>query len=246
MPNFWKVVNDVIRESDILLEILDARMVEESRNKEIECKVQESGKMLVYVINKCDLAEKSALEKWKRKLKPSVFISAKDHLGTTMLREAILKHGKNKKRVTVGVLGYPNTGKSSVINALKGRAAASTSPVSGHTKGIQTIRVSQRLYLIDTPGVFPYQEKDENKHAMLSAKTFTNLKDPEGSVIKMIELMPIEIETYYGVDHDDDPEIVLEQIALKLKKLKKGGLPDTNSAARIILKDWQEGNIKRR
>lgn len=242
MPNFWKVVNDVIREADILLEILDSRMVEESRNKEIERKVKAAKKKLIFVINKCDLAEKTELERWKRKLRPSVFMSAKEHLGTTMLREIILKSTR-KKIVKVGVLGYPNTGKSSVINALKGRAAASTSPVSGHTKGMQMVKVSQRLYLIDTPGVFPYKEQDEEKHAIITAKTFTNLKDPEESVLRMIEQMPKPIERYYKVKHDEDPEIVLENIALALKKLKKGGLPDTNAASRIVLRDWQEGKI---
>ncbi|MBW2997453.1 GTP-binding protein, partial [Candidatus Woesearchaeota archaeon] len=61
----------------------------------------------------------------------------------------------------------------------------------------------------------------------------------------MIEEFPSQIEKYYKVKHSDDPEEVLEHIALKLNRLKKGGLPDTNAAARIVLKDWQEGRIRK-
>ena len=63
--------------------------------------------------------------------------------------------GFGEEKFKVGVLGYPNTGKSSIINALKGRASAPTSPVSGYTKGMQWIRASKRMYLLDPPGVFP-------------------------------------------------------------------------------------------
>jgi ribosome biogenesis GTPase A len=244
MASFWEIVNRVIKESDMLLEVLDARMVKESRNREIEDKVKKSGKILIYVINKCDMVEKSTLEKYKQQLHPCVFVSATSHLGTTLLKQMILRHAP-KDKFKVGVLGYPNTGKSSIINALKGHASAPVSSVSGHTKGMQWIRASPRMYLLDTPGVFPYKEKDEGKHAMITAKTFSNLKDPEEACMQMIDRFPTQVEKFYGVKHDKDPEAVLESIALKLKKLRKGGLPDINAAARIILRDWQQGRIKK-
>jgi ribosome biogenesis GTPase A len=244
MASFWKIVNDVIKEADILLEVIDARLINESRNKEIEDKVKRANKVLIYTINKCDLVEKSKLDKIKKELRPCVFVSAKEHLGTGFLRREILKHAPRDK-FKVGVLGYPNTGKSSIINALKGRASASTAPISGHTKGIQLIKVSKKMYLIDTPGVFPYKEKDEAKHAMFAARTFSDLKDPESTTMDLIEEFPRQIEGYYDVKHKEDPEEVLEQIAFKLKKLKKGAQPDLNAAARIVLRDWQEGKIRK-
>jgi hypothetical protein len=244
MANYWVLVNKVIRQADVLLEVLDARMIEESRNIEIEEKVLKAGKKIIYVINKCDLADKKELERVKKTLRPSVFVSAKEHLGTSYLREEILKNAPSGEFV-VGVLGYPNTGKSSLINVLLGRAVAKTSPVSGYTRGIQTVRISQRMQVIDTPGVLPYKEQDEAKHAMISAKTVGNLKDPEDAAIRMIGLFPSTFERYYSVEHSDDPEETLEKIALKLKKLRKGGLPDTHAAAMMLLRDWQAGKMQK-
>lgn len=242
--NFWLIVNKVISDSDVLLMVLDSRMVEESLNKEIEAKVAKVGKPLIYVINKADLVEKTQMEVYKKHLKPCVFISATKHLGGSYLRDAIAKKAPSTGEYKVGVLGYPNTGKSSVINMLKGRGAAKTSPTSGYTKGVQLIRINKRMLVLDTPGVLPYGEKDEAKQAMMSARTFGDVKDPEGTCLKLLETFPKPIEKYYEVSHDNDPEVVLEAIALKLKKLKKGGVADMDATARVVLRAWQTGRIK--
>ena len=84
MPSFWRHVNLVLKESEIVIEVLDARHINETRNVEIEKKIEKYGKKILYVINKCDLVSKKELQASKRKLHPSVFISSKDHLGTTI------------------------------------------------------------------------------------------------------------------------------------------------------------------
>ena len=65
MANFWDLVNKVIRNADILLLVMDARMAEGTRNIEIEDRVKEAGKPLIYVLNKCDLVDKAFIEKYK-------------------------------------------------------------------------------------------------------------------------------------------------------------------------------------
>jgi ribosome biogenesis GTPase A len=240
MPNFWKVVNDVIEKSDIVIEVLDARMVQATRNEELESKVHAKGKKLLYLINKCDLVDKDYVEKQKKLLRPALFISAKDHLGTTMLKTKLLEmsHGKH---AVIGVVGYPNTGKSSIINSLSGQRKAKTSPFSGFTKGMQKIRAG-KVTLIDTPGVIPFSEDDEYKHSIIGAVDPSRIKDPEYVVMRLIEEEPGILQKYYGVE-SQDAETALEQIAVKLGRIKSGAEPDTETASRMVIKDWQRGKI---
>ncbi|MBU2589459.1 MAG: 50S ribosome-binding GTPase [Nanoarchaeota archaeon] len=244
MRSFWKIVNEVIKESDIILEILDSRFIEQTRNKEIEDKVRAENKQLIYVINKCDLVDKELLERKKKILKPSVFVSAMRHQGTSILLRTILQFvDKKKERVIIGVVGYPNTGKSSVINALKGRASASVSPIGGHTKGRQLVKITKQVYLMDTPGVYPYMEKDQTKHALISSVDFNKVKDPIGIVYKLYDAFREILEEHFKIK-TEDAEDFLEKVASKLNLLKKGNQPDIDRAARAVLKDWQHGKLK--
>jgi len=235
---FWPVVNEVIKKSDIILEVLDARFVELSRNEEIEEKC--ANKKLIIVLNKCDLVLKKDLMKYKKKLKNAVFVSATQRLGTTILKKKILEFAE-KKNVTIGVVGYPNTGKSSVINAIAGKKKASTSAMSGHTKGKQLLRMAKGIFLLDTPGVLPFREKGPQL-ALFGAEDFTKVKDPDMVVIELLKLKRDKIKKYYKVSGNG--EKLIHNIAIKYHKLKKGGLPNIDETSRMILKDWQTGKIK--
>ena len=243
MPNFWKVLDKVIDEADVIVEVLDSRYVDATRNKEIEDKVLRSGKALVFALNKCDLASRDELEKRKKELGDAVFVSAKDRHGTTMLKEAILKATGYPQSLSVGIVGYPNTGKSSLINSLVGRSRARSSPESGFTKGMQKIRLSSRITLIDTPGVIPYMEKDEKKHGSIGAVDHSKVKDPEGVLLDIYMSQKNSLHEHYGIDADDYDEF-LEALAHHMNFLKKGAEPDTVRAARKVLKDWQTGMIR--
>ena len=242
MAIFWKHVNKVLKEAEIIIEVLDARMIEETRNEEIEDKIEKWGKKILYVINKCDLVDIEELKNRTRKLRPSIFISSKEHLGTTLLKKKILELSRGKK-VTVGILGYPNVGKSSVINALSGKGSARTSSESGFTKGLQKIRVDNKILVIDTPGVFPRKEKNISKHGKIGAIDYSKIKDPEYVALKLIEERKELIKQHYKIE-EDEPEDILEKIALKFKKIGKGGKPDLEVAGRLLLKEWQTGKIK--
>jgi len=125
MASFWRLVKKVIRDADIIMLVLDARFPELTRNEEIEEKVEEQDKQLLYVLNKCDLVSEEKIEELSKRYRPSVFVSTKSKLGSTVLYKKIMKISQGEDCV-VGVVGYPNVGKSSVINMLKGRSSAST------------------------------------------------------------------------------------------------------------------------
>jgi ribosome biogenesis GTPase A len=244
MVSFWQHVNDVIEKADIVIEVLDARMIKETRNIEVEHKVKEAKKILLYCINKSDLVAIEKTKKISHFLKPGVFISSTEKLGTTILKKKILElsHGKP---VTVGVVGYPNVGKSSVINALSGRGAARTSSQSGFTKGLQKVKVDNKIMLLDTPGVFPYGEKDAFKHTLTGSIDAAQLRDPEQMALRFIEDKKKLVKTYYKIDKEiDDADDMLEFIAIKLKLFAKGKQPDIIRTSRRLLQDWQLGKMR--
>jgi len=242
MGSFWKHVNKVLENCDIIIEVLDARMIEETRNAEIEEKIERYGKKILYVITKCDLVDIKQLEEDKKRLRPSVFISSTEKLGTTILKKKILQLSKGEK-VVVGVVGYPNVGKSSLINALSGKGAAKTSAQSGFTRGAQKVKVDNKILLFDTPGVLPHKEHDEYKHAKIGAIDYARIKDPETAALELIEEKKDLILAKYELE-DGEPEDILEAFALKFKKIAKKGKADIDAGARLLLREWQEGKMR--
>ncbi len=250
MASYQNIVKDVIKKADILLEVVDARFPDDTRNSEVEHEIARSRKPFIIVINKCDLVSKETLEKTKirlSKIAPAIFISSKNKFGTTMLRHKILEIAAIKGRdILVGSVGYPNTGKSSVINAVSGRHSASTSSISGHTRGEQLVKAGSRIRFIDTPGVIPFDENDETILGLLAVKDATHLKDPTGVAMKIIEKFCVynktALESFYGVtiagQDSYDALILIGRQSNYLQK--KGEVDETRTSVRII-NDWQKG-----
>jgi ribosome biogenesis GTPase A len=249
------IAMEVIRISDIVLEICDARFIKESRNKEFEDLVTKSGKKLVYVLNKADLAnlEEVASKIELHELQPHFFVSCKTHHGISNLRDAIkiiAKRLESKyKRIHVGVIGYPNMGKSSVINLLIGKPVAKTAAEAGFTKGMQKIRLTRNLIIIDTPGVIPKKEtmgekRNTTKQAQMNVRTWDNIKDPEIVVFSLMKKHPGVFEKFYGIDCNGDIDLLIETLGRRKNFIKKGGVVHVDRTSRLILRDWQEGRIK--
>ncbi len=278
------LAKEVVLVSDVVIEVLDARFVDETRNKEMENFAMEKGKKIIYAINKADLVDIKQLRSsgGLMGLNPYVLLSCKELMGRKRLRDQIKieakrlklpvededpllkaqhieKHkfgiGKAKflkitKDAHVGVIGYPNTGKSSIINMLAGRAIARVSTQAGFTKGIQKIRFAPGIILLDTPGVIIESEnstlhrEDLKKHATIGVKTYDKTKNPDFVVSEIMKKYPGVLEKFYGIDANGDSEILLEELGRKLKFLRKGNLVDTDRTARAVLKDWQFGKIR--
>ncbi len=247
MSSFWKIVNEVILKSDVILIVLDARFVESTRNAKIDSKIARTKKPIIHVITKCDLVNKDLLEKYKQILYPCVFVSSTKFHGVKMLKERIYQEGSKRQlqnnEIIVGVLGYPNTGKSSLINAMTGTNAASTSKLSGWTKAMKMIRASKGLVFLDTPGVMSIHKNNIIKQTITGSIDFSKTKDLDIAVASIIDSNPYLIESFYNVSKHKDPEETVKEIAIKYKMLQKGNKPDVNRAYRLILTDWQEGKI---
>jgi len=238
---YWQTVRNVIRDSDIVIYLLDARFAEESRNRDVERLIKISGKKVIFAFTKYDLTVGSRIN-LPYDLKPFVMVSAKDFHGIRKLKLIIILEAKKRKikRPIVGVIGYPNVGKSSLINALTGRGSAATSSQPGHTKGKQYISAGKFL-LIDTPGVIPLKEKFGFKHIQLAA--IPSSIDADVAALKLLEENPGAAESYFGIAVQEDKEETLKEIAIKKALLLKGGVADVNRAAKLILKLYQEGKF---
>lgn len=230
-------VREVIDECDIVIEVVDARDVEGTRSRKLESLVRRKGKILVFVVNKKDLVKSVKLPQGR-----VVLMSATKRQGTRALRAMIHACCPGKEEVRVGLVGYANTGKSTVINALGGGARTSNKP--GSTRGKQWLRVTKRIILLDSPGIIP-REEGEAKLAIKGAFDVTKLKDPIGAALKLIKKVGSKpIAKAYGAEPFEDPYEQLEELAGKWMMLRKGAELDLDRAAKRLIKNWQTGKIK--
>ena len=114
---FWIVVKDLIRKADVILEILDARMPDLTRNKRLEQYAAASGKRLMLVINKKDLISENAIRSIEKSYsgRDYALVCSRSHKSISRFIGQIKSKAK-KDKLKVAVIGYPNTGKSSLIN----------------------------------------------------------------------------------------------------------------------------------
>ena len=245
---FPEKVKKIIQESDILLEILDARFPEETRNKEMENMIRKQGKKIIYVLNKADLLksekrcatassneqffqrsflgvrnsppcdfQRISKSKIESSLNPSIFFSSKKRFGSRILRNLIKKQAREmeKDKINVGIVGYPNTGKSSIANILIGKKSAGLSQQAGFTKGVQKLKLMRGIYLLDSPGVIPEKEYSIpnriflNKHVEIGVRTYDKIKEPEIAVASLMKKYPNIIEEFYQIEANGDSEIFI-------------------------------------
>jgi len=257
---FPKLAKDVIRISDIILEVLDARYIDKTRNFEMEELVKKEGKILIYIINKSDLIEKEDAVKYLSKINlfPYILYSCKSPIGRKQLRNLIKITVKREKfaqkhtKAHIGVIGYPNTGKSSLINTLVGGGRAVAAPESGFTRGIHKIKFNKDILILDTPGVFRERENPESRsedlkrQAEIGVRNASSVKSPEFIIHKLLVENPSLIESYYNIEANGDIEILLEVLGKRKGFILKGNKADVDKTARYILKDWQEGKIRKK
>lgn len=247
-----QIIEKIIETSDIILEILDARFIKETRNKEIEKKIKKLDKKIIYVLNKSDILIQ---KKIPLNLKPHFFISCKLRKGIKELRDKIKTSSKKiktpiNKKITIGIIGYPNTGKSSLINLLIGKKSTGTGANAGFTKGVQKLKLTDEIILLDTPGVIPkskYSGTDKNaiaEHVKISGRSYSQIKEPEIVVDKLIKEFPNLLEKHYKIKAKGNSETLIEKLGQKKGFLKKKGEVNEDKTARLILKEWQEGKIK--
>lgn len=142
-------------------------------------------------------------------------------------------------------MGYPNTGKSSIINTLKKKKVCNVAPIPGETKVWQYITLMRRIYLIDCPGIVPVSAHDSETGTVLKGVVrVENLETPAEHIPALLSrVKPEYIRRTYNLEKWTNSEDFLGQIAKRMGKLLKGGEPDLETVAKMVLNDWIRGKI---
>lgn len=165
----------------------------------------------------------------------------------TLLRQFSTLHS-SRKQISVGFIGYPNTGKSSIINTLRKKRVCTVAPIPGETKVWQYITLMKRIYLIDCPGVVPPSQSDSEEDILLRGVVrVENVEHPAQyveAVLRRTQTRHIE-RTYEmkASEYNDDPIEFLSILARKGGRLLKGGEPDVDGVAKMVLNDFLRGKI---
>jgi len=151
-----------------------------------------------------------------------------------------------KTSIRVGVVGMPNVGKSSLINSLKRGKACSVGATPGVTKSVQEVSLDSKIKLLDSPGmVLASGNMSDASVALRNAIKIETLVDPITPVIAILSRVPRQhLMQQYTLGHFEDAAEFLALLARGQGKLKRGGVPDRDAAAKTVLNDWNSGKIK--
>uniref|UniRef100_A0A3B3RSQ6 Nucleolar GTP-binding protein 2 n=1 Tax=Paramormyrops kingsleyae TaxID=1676925 RepID=A0A3B3RSQ6_9TELE len=244
----------VIDSSDVIIQVLDARDPMGTRSQSIETymKKEKPWKHLIFVLNKCDLIPTWVTKRWVAILSqefPTLAFHASltNSFGKGSLIQLLRQFGKlhsDKKQISVGFIGYPNVGKSSIINTLRSKKVCNVAPLAGETKVWQYITLMRRIFLIDCPGVVYPSEDSETDIVLKGVVQVEKIKNPEEHIGAVLErAKPEYIQKTYRVPCWTSAEDFLEKLALRTGKLLKGGDPDLPTVSKMVLNDWQRGRI---
>ncbi|KAK4168623.1 putative nuclear GTP-binding protein [Cladorrhinum sp. PSN259] len=294
---FDKVFKQVVEQADVVLYVLDSRNPEGTRSRDVEKAVLAAaggGKRLIFILNKVDLIPPPVLRDWLNHLRrffPTLPLRASNpapNAQTFNHRDITVQSTSNalfkalkafaasrnlKRAISVGVIGYPNVGKSSVINALLSRLggrnqrnACPAGAEAGVTTSIRQVKIDSKLTLLDSPGiVFPstgsissfVPKNPIEAHAhlvLLNAIPPKQIDDPIPAVallLKRLSANPTLMEKLIKV-YDLPPLVMsgdtttdfLVQVARKRGRLGRGGVPNIQAAAMTVVTDWRDGRIQ--
>ena len=241
---------------DVIIEVRDSRLPLSSSYTDIKKLL--GGKPRLLLLNKADLVDKNEILTWANYLSETtecpVFITEakgnKDLSGVVKKAvelsepkiQALMAKGLLRRPARAMVVGMPNVGKSSVINRLTCSSKTKIGAKAGVTRQQQWVRINPKLELLDTPGIIPTRQDNQEQAVKLAfvSSVSENAYSPEPVAAALLKMLfdKEEVKNYYKVD-----VLSLENIALQRKWIVKGDNPDTERTAIYVLKDFREGRL---
>ncbi len=262
MTKAKRMMQEDIKLIDLVIELVDARIPMSSRNPDIDELGKNKARLVL--LNKSDLAEDKKNDAWVEYFKGKgysvVKVNSKKGGGIKSIQGVIQEACKEKierdrkrgilnRPVRAMVVGIPNVGKSTFINALAGKACAKTGNKPGVTKGKQWIRLNKNVELLDTPGIL--WPKFEDQAVGLRLALIGSIKDEilniEELAAELIKFMKINykgvLAEKYDIMESDDPYQCLADIAKSRHCLLKGNELDMEKAAILLMDDFRNGRM---
>jgi len=263
MAKAKKQIKENLSLVDVTIEVVDARLPQSSRNPVLDSLL--SGKPRVIALNRMDLANHEITRQWIGFFKShglgAVAINGVLKQGIKELinevknaAEPVMKKleakGRRRRAVRAMILGIPNVGKSTVINAMVNHASTKTGNKPGVTKGTQWVRVVEDLELMDTPGLlWPKFEDPETGFRLavtgaISDQVYSLEDVARRLVLFLTEHKPEALMERYKIDLiKSDPWEMMEDIGRKRGLLASGGVVKIDQAAVMLLQEFRSGKL---
>ncbi|MBP3821206.1 ribosome biogenesis GTPase YlqF [bacterium] len=244
---------------DAVIEVLDARLPLSSIYDNISGLLNQKPRFLL--INKSDLVDKNELDKFIKYLKNTfeltvISTTSKNSKDLNIIVkeavrlaepkiQAIMAKGLLRRPARIMIVGLPNVGKSSIINKLTHSSKTKTGAKAGVTRQQQWVRINPELELLDTPGIIPMKQEDQERARKLAfvnsvgENAYSNDLVARELLSCLDEKQTQVFKQYYNIEND----LTLENIAISRKWMKQGQEPDIERTSGYILKDFREGKI---
>ena len=264
MTKAKRAMQEDIKLVDLVIELVDARIPISSRNPDIDEIGKNKTRMIL--MNKADLADKKKSDQWARYFEKKGFhvvsIDARNRGCMKEIQTVIMEACKEKierdrrrgilnRPVRAMVVGIPNVGKSTFINTFAGKAATKTGNKPGVTKGKQWIRLNKNVDLLDTPGILwpKFDDQMVGLRLALIGSIRDEILNSDELAVKLIELLkqqyPGILKERYNCEEEQEPSVILEDIARFRKCLKKGNELDYSKAAILLVDEYRSGLLGR-
>ena len=260
MTKAIRMMEENLRLVDALVYVIDSRAVYSSDNPLFDKLLK--GKRVLYVFNKCDLVEERDLALWCERFREEgkTYVRSVGTSGDCSAIVAGLKRiaadklsrfGERGANVAVRamVVGVPNSGKSTVINAMCKRAGAVTGDRPGVTRGKQWMSIDG-VDLLDTPGTLwgKFEEESVALHLAYIGSIRDEVLDAGELAFSFLDEVRLaygeELKARYALTEiPDDTLALFEGIALSRGFKVKGGEPDYERTAKTILDDFRKGRL---
>lgn len=246
---------------DAVIEVLDARIPLSSRYNNISGLLNSKPRFLL--INKSDLVDKNELDKFVKYLHSELGVtviptSAKSNKDLNIIIkeairlsepriQALMAKGLLRRPARIMVVGLPNVGKSSIINKLTRSSKTKIGAKAGVTRQQQWVRINPQLELLDTPGIIPMKQEDQEIAKKLAFVNSVSENAYSNEIVAQ-ELLNILDDNQQKIFREfyklpEDLELNIDNISIERNWLLTGGSTDRERTSVYILRDFREGKI---